>query len=44
MKKPILLLSIAASFIAILPQAQAQKNTAFAITGESQGSLIGGFS
>jgi len=39
MKKPILLLSLAASFIIILPQVQAQKNTAFAITGESQGSL-----
>ncbi len=34
MKKPILLLSFAACFINILPLAQAQKNTAFAVTGE----------
>jgi len=39
MKKPILLLALAASFIFILPKVQAQKNTAFAITGESRGSL-----
>src|SRR5436305_11922503 len=37
MKKPILLLAFAASFITILPQAQAQKNTAFAVTGEAKG-------
>ena len=39
MRKPIQLLSFAACFVAMLPQAQAQKNTAFAITGETQGSL-----
>src|SRR5438067_5749711 len=37
MKKPILLLSLAASIMTILPQAQAQKNTAFAVTGEAKG-------
>ncbi|WP_170971145.1 T9SS type A sorting domain-containing protein [Ilyomonas limi] len=39
MKRPILLLSLAVSFVTILPQAQAQKNTAFAITGEVKGNL-----
>jgi hypothetical protein len=38
MKKPILLLAFAASFMTILPQAQAQKNTAFAVTGDAKGS------
>src|SRR5690349_10141358 len=39
MKRSILLLSFTACFAAMLPQAQAQKNTAFAITGETQGDL-----
>ena len=39
MKKPILFLSFAACFMTILPPAQAQKNTAFAITGEAKGNL-----
>src|SRR3954467_3603482 len=39
MKKPILFLSFAAAFITILPQAQAQRNSAFAITGETEGNI-----
>src|SRR4051794_15780887 len=39
MKQPILFLTIAACYIAILPQAQAQRNSAFAITGETQGNI-----
>jgi len=39
MKKPILLLSFAASLMTILSSAQAQRNTAFAITGSEQGGV-----
>src|SRR6478735_1618124 len=39
MKKPILYLSFAAILMTILSPAQAQRNTAFAITGSAQGSV-----
>src|SRR3954463_6762426 len=39
MKKPILYLSFAAILMTILTPAQAQRNTAFAITGTAQGSV-----
>lgn len=39
MKKTILLLSLSAACMTFLPEAKAQKNTAFAITGESKGDL-----
>src|SRR4051794_34666189 len=39
MNKPILLLSLtAATLLTVQPKAQAQRNTAFAITGETKGS------
>lgn len=39
MKKPLLLLLMAATLIIFAQQAQAQRNTAFAITGEAKGNL-----